>query len=180
MTIKTQKFFSTAGVIPTLFTEAKKHYDWCDCDADGNLSVHFRSSIIKYGAYSTLANEASFIVNFRLTDAVAHDGSLSWPFCGDFACEEKAEDVEKLAVKLIDDKNARKAIYRGRYRNTYSSSNSRSKYEFTIGDYHPTHILFVSDKWLGSAGNLYNCDVIITKDYYALAIPVRTYRYLTK
>lgn len=181
MRILTQKQFPRQ-VIPTLLEEAEMRYgpNECSYDGDGHFSVHFRSSIIKYGAYSTLENEASFIMNFKVKDVLAPDGAREWPLCDDFLCEESDKVIKKLADKLLTDKTAKKAFYRGRYYNASPSRSWLSRYEFVFDYRTPTHILFVSDKHLGSAGNLYNCDVITTKNFYALAIPMRTYRYLIR
>ena len=143
-------------------------YEWYDSRENGNISAVFRSRIIKFGSLSTGEREASFRVTFLPQDVVKN-GQICWPLDGSFKCNENPNEVEVLARKLILPlhlQDAKTAIWRGRYRNTTTDGYA----EFVIDNKYDKDILFVSSAPLRTAGNLYNCDVIITRDFNAVPI----------
>ena len=168
------------SVFAPFTAEAEKHYDWCDVSNDGVITANHRTSLIRYGCYSTYSVETVFKMLFTMADVINDDGIKCWPLTSEWKCLENPEVITRLADRLGLKPGAKCAIYRGKYFGCgrgFGAHNS-SQIQFVVDNLSPTHLLFVSDVNLRSTGNIFNADVIICHDFNALALPMRTVRYL--
>lgn len=151
---------------PEFVEAARRRYQWVDVEEDGSLNATLQARVINFGRYETKERETTFRVIFSESDIIK-DGKECWPLDGGYGCAEDPYRVSRFAKKALfyHEKGAKYALYKGRYQHGPSP-------EFVLDSESPTHVLFVTDKGLRACGGSYNCDVIMTHECNAVAMPI--------